>query len=347
MGSDASFTCVLILSVHVMRIFVTLRPEPKWTPLAVRAYGEKMRLKSAAKAKRLQEAERGQPTFKKLVAVVTRWGTPSTLDNFAPPSDLLWQVQVLHEDGPGGLGSFHSQLLGTLQQALLQHPDTNARDARGLRRNAKVIVLNGAPYPDGSDPGCHTEWLPTMYVAGPTPYAALEVVRLVMEQKVRQGLLSQVPPKLCVAWQSQFGKPAAEPLPAPWREMHGDLRFYNQQFDVQPPEAPRVRRHLKGYFQQTSTKPPKMQLILDEGIAAFKDAVIPLRAPNPRFPNFLARILDNLGMGDGGKERLTYLLERVLGGRPVQLDFINIPAGRASDAFKSWLQEQPSVALLT
>ncbi len=312
-------------------------------------YIERRGLELAAKAARLQEAERGQPTYKKLVAVITPWGTSSTVKKFAQPSDLLWQVLVEHEDGPGGLGSFHSHLIKTLQQALLQHPDAHARDIQGLRQHAKVIVLNGAPYAD-SDAGCHEEWWPTLYVAGPTPYAALEVVRLVMAEKVRQGLLSQVPPELHVAWQPQFGKPPAEPLPSPWKAVDGHRPILDQ-FQVQPPEAPRFRHHLKGYLEQTSWKKrPKFRLVLGEGIDAFKkafnDAGIPLRAPNPRYPYRLACILDNLGVGDLGKHRLSSLLHQVLGGRPVQLDF-NIPAGRSTDAFKSWLQEQPSVVLLS
>ena len=278
------------------------------------------------------------------MAVITRWGTSSTLKNFAQPSDPLWQVLVEHEDGPRGLGSFRSRLLVTLQQALLQHPDAHSRDLQGLRRNSKVIVLNGAPYEDeGATSYRHMSRAPTMYVAGPTPYAALEVVRLVMEEKVRQRLLTQVPPELHVAW--QFGKPPVEPLPSPWKAADGHRPIMDQ-FEVQPPEAPRVRYHLKGYFEQTSTKPLKFRLALDEGIDAFQkafnDAGIPLRAPNPRFPHCLARILDNLGVGDEGKHRLSGLLHQVLGGRPVQLY-----APACSNGFTAWLQEQPGVVLLS
>ena len=331
--------------VAVVYLLVILRLKQKWTEVSLREYKAKMQLKCAAKAARLEEAERGQPTCKKLVAVITRWGTSSTLKNFAQPSDPLWQVLVQHEDGPGRLGSFRSQLLVTLKQALLQHPNAEARDLQGLRRHAKVIVLNGAPYAD-EYASCHMEWRPTMYVAGPTPYAALEVVRLVMAEKVRQGLLSQVPPELHVAWQPKFGKPPAEPLPSPWRAVDG-LRPIPHQFEVQPPEAPRVREHLEGHFEQTSTstRHPQMRLVLDVGITAFEKACndAGILAPHPNRPYRLACVLDNLGMGDGGRHRVSSLLRQVLGGRPVQLYF-NIPAG---DAFKSWLQEQPSVVMLS
>ena len=326
--------------------FVMLRCNWKSQGLSDRDYLEERRSELKAKAARMQETEGGQPTCNKLVAVITRWGTSSTLKNFAQPSDLLWQVLVEHEDGPRGLGSFRSHLLVTLQQALLQHPDAHSRDLQGLRRNSKVIVLNGAPYEDeGATSYRHMSWVPTMYVAGPTPYAALEVVRLVMEEKARQRLLTQVPSELHVAW--QFGKPPVEPLPSPWKAVDGH-RPITDQFEVQPPEAPRVRYHLKGYFEQTSTKPLKFRLVLDEGIDAFQkafnDAGIPLRAPNPRFPYCLARILDNLGVGDGGKHRLSGLLHQVLGGRPVQL-CIGAPA--CSNGFTAWLQEQPGVVLLS
>ena len=183
-----------------------------------------------------------------------------------------------------------------------------------------------------------------MYVAGPAPYAALEVVRLVMAEKVRQGLLSQVPPELHVAWQPQFGKRPVEPLPSPWKAVDGHRPILDQ-FQVQPPEAPRVRHHLKGYLEQTSTKPLKFRLVLDVGIDAFEkafnDAGIQLRAHNPRFPYCLAGILDDLGVGDLGKHRLRCLLHQVLGGRPVQLY-----APACSNGLTAWLQEQPGVVLL-
>ncbi|CAE7438146.1 unnamed protein product [Symbiodinium sp. CCMP2592] len=303
----------------------------------------KQKLPAEEFAKRLQEAERGQSTSKKLVAVVTRWGTASTLKNFAQPSDPLWQVMVEHVDGPGATGSFGFHLMATLQEALVHHPNPEARDLRGLRKHIKVIVLNGAPYPDTREE-TRAPWVPSMYVAGNTPHAVFEVIRLVMEEKVRQNLLTQVPPKLHVSW--QLGKPPAEPLPSPWKSVDDHRPVWNQ-FEVQPPEAPQIRKHLKGNLEQTSEKPLKFRLVLHEGIAAFakafEDADIRLEAPYLGFPNIKGRILHNLGADDGSIRRVRRVLHEVLGSRPIQLEADFPDCG---NAFTTWLQEQPSVALI-
>ncbi|OLP75484.1 hypothetical protein AK812_SmicGene44709 [Symbiodinium microadriaticum] len=295
-------------------------------------------------AAEVSTAQRGQTTSKKLVAVVTRWGTSSTLKKFARPSDPLWQVIVEHTDGTDGRGSFDFHLLGTLQQALVHHPNPEVRNLRGLRRHAKVSVLNGAPYEDAVIEH-HVPWVPTMYVGGDTPYAAFEVIRLVMEEKVRQRLLAQVPRELRVAW--QLGKPPAEPLPSPWKSVDGHRPLWNQ-FEVQPPEASLVREHLGGYLEQISEE-PLFRLVLSEGIIAFEkafnDADIKLKAPEPHFPNCLARILYNLGANDVSIRRVHTLLHTVLGSRPVRLELqLNVPAG--GNALITWLQEQPNVVFI-
>ncbi|CAE7332826.1 unnamed protein product [Symbiodinium sp. CCMP2592] len=269
-----------------------------------------------------------------------------------PPSEMMSTadlqetggsgVMVDHHDGPGGLGAFQSRLLETLQQALVHHPNPQARDLRGLRRRGKVIVLNGAPY-QGTMVEHHFPWVPTMYVAGKTPYAAFEVIRLVMEEKVRQSLLTQVPPELHVSW--QLGKPPAEAPPSPWKPVDGHRLLWSQ-FQVQPPEAPRIREHLSGYLQQTSEKPLKFRLVMQWGISAFEKAFnhvgIRLEVPDFHYPNCLARIVHNLGAGDSSIHRVCSLLHNVLGGRPIQLRESNHPIC----AFTTWLRVQPNVVFI-
>ena len=145
-----------------------------------------------------------------------------------------------------------------------------------LKPVAKVVVLNGAPYSNGVD-SSHPPWTPVIYVAGPTPFAGLEAIRLVMQEKVRQYLLPQLPPSMLVDW--ALGMPPEQPLPLPWRVVENHSAMWDlDPFSVQPPEAPHSREHVTGFFQRTpGAEVPRYRLVLETSPCTTPQALHPLK----------------------------------------------------------------------
>ena len=94
---------------------------------------------------------------------------------------------------------FRMNLIPTVMQALKRHPRSpGVCNLKTLFSASRVKVLNGAPPVDGersNDPDNMNvkDWEPVLYAAGEVPYEALPVVHLVMEEKVRLGLLPKMP----------------------------------------------------------------------------------------------------------------------------------------------------------
>ena len=284
------------------------------------------------KAAKREEAARGEPTGEPLVAIIRRWGMANWALGGTGP---LWQILVVHVDGAGREGSFGHHLIATMIKALHHHPSPDARNLRGLLKSKKVRVLNGAPDPDKMSWG-RDDWVPVMYAAGDTPYEALRVILLVMQEKVRQNLLTQMPPEFSVDW--ALGERPAEPLPPPWK-IACDSGFYaglQDPFRVLPP---RGHEHITCELQQLPAD-HKYRLEFSGGVDPFKAGFE--KADVPRQTCGRCRFLHDLAFDERSKDRVKQVLHTVLGGLPVELRF---SVRHLDDAFAYWLQEQPTVIL--
>ena len=122
----------------------------------------------------------------------------------------LWQVQV----AGGSRRAFAFQVLNAAREALLHHPDERVRSLQQLEAHKMVKLIVGAPPTTGSndqDKVGIVTWNPVLYVAGPTPNAALEFIHLVVQHKVRSGGITM--PQFAV-------QPFADQdiqAPAPWQ----------------------------------------------------------------------------------------------------------------------------------
>lgn len=300
----------------------------------------------------------------KLTAIARRWGDADWV--FHSPGHL-WQIQICHyaHDGTIGKALFKKSLIETVQMALRHHPQSpEIYDLKTLLRVAKVKVLNGAPLNEKMHwkPGCNDpdnmnlkEWEPVLYAAGDTPYEALTVVRLVMEEKVRAKLLPRLP-DLHLVWALRAGEepPEAGP-PRNWMEVQEevsgqrpDANLFNAShcpFEVLPALG---RRHILAHLQRLTGPEGNYALTFSGGIYYFRDKFDKARVPgrkaaHPRMgdPDFV-RILYNQDGGNASKIKVATILNDVLGGIPVLLTY---EAPEADDAFLQWLLEQRSIVL--
>ena len=321
-------------------------PTPKWSKeKKVKTDPDTIKRDRAAKA---AANARKEEIRLKLTAVARRWGRADLI--FPSQPGTLWQIQVEHFGCDGGLGkaSFKMSLMSTLQEALRHHPSREVFDLKSLFTVAKVKVLKGEPGPtqDISDPDKVglKHWEPVLYAAGDTPYAALTVVQLVMEQKVRAGLLPKVP-NLQLAWAMRAGE---APPQKNWIATHNDdasaviLRCCP--FKVLPPLG---RRHVLAHVQLLQDGPQKTYVLSFSGGTyyhrkEFDEAGVPGRKANNQRtgkPDFI-RLLYNLDGTSASKAKVADVLTGVLGCMPVLLTH-DIQA--AKDAFLQWLLEQSSV----
>ena len=323
-------------------------PTPKWNKeKKVKTDPETIKRDRAAKA--AANAAKDEMRLK-LTAVARRWGRAEFV--FQSPG-TLWQIQVEHFgcDGRLGQASFKKGLIGTLQEALRHHPSREVFDLKSLFAVAKVKVLKGEP---GSTEGSSDpdkvglkHWEPVLYAAGDTPYAALTVVQLAMEQKVRAALLPKVP-DLQLAWALRAGEaPPQEAPPRNWTVVHNDDNAVSLRccpFQVLPPLG---RRHILAHVQLLQDGLEKTYVLSFSGGTyyhrkEFDEAKIPgQKANNPRTgkPDFI-RLLYNLDGASASKVKVADVLTGVLGSIPVLLTH-DLP--EASDASLQWLLEQNTV----
>ena len=298
----------------------------------------------------------------KLTAIARRWGNADWA--FHSPGSL-WQIQVCHyspDERTVGKALFKKSLIETVQMALRRHPQSpEIYDLKTLFRVAKVKVLNGAPLNEKMHwkPGCNDpdnmnlkEWEPVLYAAGDTPYEALTVVRLVMEEKVCTKLLPRLP-DLHLVWALRAGEepPEAGP-PRNWMEVEEEVsgqrpdgklfHVLHCPFEVLPAFG---RRHILAHLQGLEGK---YALTFSGGIYYFRDKFDKARVPgrkaaHPRIgdPDFV-RILYNQDGGNASKSKVANILNDVLGGIPVLLTH---ETGEGDDAFLQGLLEQRSIVL--
>ena len=301
----------------------------------------------------------------KLTAIARRWGSSDWV--FHSPG-TLWQIQVCHylpDDRAPGKALFKKNLIETVQMALRHHPQSpEIYDLKTLLRVAKVKVLNRAPLnekmhlkPWSNDPDNMNlrEWEPVLYAAGDTPYEALTVVRLVMEEKVRAKLLPRLP-ALHLVWALRAGeKPPEAGPPKNWMEVQEEVSgqrpdgnlFYASHcpFEVLPALG---RRHILAHLQRPACPEGKYSLTFSGGIYYFRDkfdkAKVPgRRAAHPRMGDQdFVRVLYNQDGGNTSKTKVATILNDVLGGIPVLLTH---ETGEGDDAFLQWLLEQRSIVL--
>ena len=326
-------------------------PTPKWNKeKKVKTDAETIKRDRAAKA--AANAAKDELRLK-LTAVARRWGRADLV--FRSPG-TLWQIQVEHFgcDGRLGQASFKKSLIGTLQDALHYHPYREVCDLKSLLTVAKVKVLNGAPGPveGSSDPDNlgMKHWEPVLYAAGDTPYEALTVVRLVMEQKVRAQLLHKLP-DLQLVWALRAGEaPPQEAPPRNWTVMHNDVSTLTLRccpFKVLPPLG---RRHILAHMQLKGGPKKTYILSFSGGIYHHRKELDEARIPGRKAnnlrtgkPDFI-RLLYNLDGGDASKAKVSDVLNGALGRIPVLLTH-DIPG--ANDTFLQWLLHQSNVVAWT
>lgn len=326
-------------------------PTPRWSKeKKVKTDPDTIKRDRAAKA--AANAHKDEIRLK-LTAVARRWGRSDLV--FHSPG-TLWQIQVEHFGCDGSLGqaSPKKSLISTVQDALHYHPSPEVFDLKSLLAVEKVKILNGAPgsVEGSSDPDNLglKRWEPVLYAAGDTPYAALTIVRLVMEQKVRAELLPKLP-DLQLVWGLRSGEePPQKAPPRNWTVVHNNAIAVTLRccpFQVLPPLG---RRHILAHLQLKDGPEKTYSLSFCGGISyyrqEFDEARVPGRKANNRRtgkPDFI-RLLYNLDGANAPKAKVTAILTGVLGNIPVLLTH-DIPD--ANDAFLQWLLDQNNVVAWT
>ena len=312
---------------------------------AWRCSSSKAQKKRAPKAPAIKKAKADADITKqdpagadsKLTAVVCRWGNADWVFHSA---GTLWQVQVRQQAGGSVLGhmGFRMNLTPTVMQALRRHPRSpEVCNLKTLFSAARVKVLNGAPPVDGkrnNDPDNMNvkDWEPVLYAAGEVPYEALTVVHLVMEEKVRFGLLPKMP-AMHLVWAMGPGEepPEAKP-PACWtpvrEEVSGQKPDCKPIFQMSCPfkvPPPLGRQHILAHLQVAEDGDKKYTLTFSGGLYYFRNEfnkakITGCQANHPRtgVADYL-RFLDSQDGPNAFQAKVAAILNDVLGGIPVLL----------------------------
>lgn len=302
------------------------------------------------------EARRKEES-KSLIAIVRRWGCAGWALQSPGP---LWQIQVRHIALQRG--AFKDGLIDAARRALAHHPAyPRIKDFKTLIKEAKVKILNGAPSPSqsNSDPDKvdMVDWEPVLYVAGDVPLEGLTVIELVMEEKVRAGLLPTLP-SFTLLWALAPGEaPPEVELPLRWAGAEvavpqhvppSDIRL-SSPFSVLPPSG---RRHLLAHLQPAAKHGAcgvrLYDLIFFGGTYFFRKDLGDLKVPVqkmelPRTGNQdFAYLLYGFESGDAIKAHVQQILTEAFCSVPLLL---TIGIEDKEDPFAGWLVEQPSVFL--
>ncbi len=314
---------------------------------------------TASTAARAQDTGDGS----ELVATIRRWGSTFGVFDDGSRTEPLWQLQVTH----GGRLSFGYQLLGVCREALQEHPNQNIRDLAHLEAEMHMKILHGAPPMTGApDPdGVGLEaWQPVVYAS--TPAEGLDMIRFIMQHKVKTGQILQLPHFIAV-FPAQPNTETPQ-VPAPWI-VHTEHPLQQHAFRALPP---RGRRHVllqvevDGVQHGRSTIPPNQEAtqqdeeiqendVVDKnytimffgGIYGFRELFDAANIQGGSVPQpdgtkdeYVRHM--KVTSSESDRQRLKTIFEQVLLGVPV---YLIDQTDSTDDPLVSWLLTQPAIHL--
>ena len=228
---------------------------------------------------------------------------------------------------------------------MASNQDPNVQDLKGLEQVQQVRLISGGPPVEGQldqDGVGIQRWQTVLYAAGEDPSRALDFIYLVLEHKLRRGILA-VMPKLVVGFPNGGFQ---GPLQGPWQ-----LSAMASDSGVPKPFAalpPRGRRHVLAQLEIKEDGEGKKYLFtLFGNLYPFRGRLEELQVS--------AAELD-LG-AEGGAQHIHFLefadldegealLNPVLERGLLRLPFYFINATKAaSDEVAMWIQAQPGAVL--
>ena len=273
-----------------------------------------------------------------LVAAVRPWGSAFWVFDGVDIETQLWQVQV------GGPKSklFSFQLMTTLRDALAEGCLKDVKDTESLESVAKIRVISGAPPPEGKDDPDgvgQVKWCPAVYAAGNSPQAALDLIALVLDFKVKKGRIPALP-RLGVLKPGNLGLKDLS-----WEELDAGLPLPHP-FG---PGPPRGTRHVLCKLEKRDTQDdePTYDVLFFGGIYHFRGrfddqdiqgGMAP--AAGVDRPEYVRCL--QLQDTTAGRNKFTQVLEQVLLGVPV---FLINAVRDPNDTLIAWLVDHESVIL--
>ena len=241
--------------------------------------------------------------------------------------------------------SFTYQLLPNVKEALASNQDPNVQDLKALEQVQQVRLISGGPPLEGhmdQDGVGIQRWQTVIYAAGEDPSRALDFIYLVLEYKLRRGILA-VMPNLVVGFPNGGFQ---GPLQGPWQ-----LTAMTSDTDAPKPFAalpPRGRRHVLAQLEiKEGSEDKKYLFTLFGNLYPFRGRLEELQVS--------AAELD-LG-AEGGAQHIRYLeftdldqgealLNPVLEQGLLRLPIYFINATKAvDDEVAAWILAQPGVVL--
>lgn len=247
-------------------------------------------------------------------------------------------------------GNFSYQLLSTVREALLEHPNPKVRSLADVETVLQLRVILGGPPPSGrSDPDNVglVDWQLVLYCTGSSPSTALDFVNFLLQYKMQKGSLSVLPDL-----QVHMVTGAADELPPPWRCADAAQISVPKPFGALPPKG---RRHVLAQLEKEEaegiedserggSQQAKYILTFYGAIYQFKDAFDQAQIPGAYMETSTADQRDyvryvELTHEANAMQKVLLVLQDVLKGLPVY--FVNMvdPA----DTMVAWVQEQPSI----
>ena len=252
--------------------------------------------------------------------------------------------------GPGK-GNFSYQLLGVAREALLQHPDARVRSLQDVESVLQVrIVLGGPPSMGSIDPDKVgvKDWQLTLYCAGDAPTGGLEFIHFILQHKVQQNQLANLPDL-----QVHLASGEVAQFPEPWHVVDASRIEIPKPFAALPP---RGRRHVIAQLELdvdegsedsgegTRAGSQKYILTFFGGIYTFRPRFDDKKIPGAQMPTGDGEQRDyvryvRFNSEAASMQLVVTVLQDVLLGLPVY--FVNM-AGEA-DGMATWLQDQPTI----
>ena len=242
--------------------------------------------------------------------------------------------------------SFTYQLLSNVKEALASNQDPNMQDLKAVEQTQKVRLISGGPPVEGQldqDGVGIQKWQTVIYAAGEDPSKALDFIQLVLEHKLRRGILA-VMPKLTVGFPNGGFQ---GPLHGAWQlsAMASDSGGVPKPFAALPP---RGRRHVLAQLEIKEDGEGKKYLFtLFGNLYPFRGRLEELQVSAAELDLGTeggAQHIHFLEFADldEGEALLNPVLERGLLRLPVY--FIDATS-TVDDEVAAWLLEQPGVFL--